>query len=281
MGLLRPPWYFNDCTDNFTGTPVSSLCGTAVAPGVSNADGTAVSLLSALAHDVHLLVIAFGGYALANNNANALFDVLVDPAGGTSWTAFINDLLCGFTPVPATTNAGIQQYYYFPVYIKAGTSVGGRARTAPVGGPTNPRVAIWAFGNPSRPAMWWCGSAVESLGINAASSAGTTISPGGTGAAGTWTTIGTSTAPYGAVQFGIQGPDGTATAKGGHWELGVGSTVVPAHAHHTSCDTSENLTRTGTVGPIWCDRPSGTVWQMRGTLSGATENYNGAVYGVY
>lgn len=282
MGLLVPPWYFNDCSDNLTGTPVSGTPGTGIAAGTSSSDGTSTAVLTALAHDVHFLVVALGGYGAAGVNANTLFDVLVDPAGGTSWTAFINDLVCGMTPPPATTNAGIQVYYYFPVFIKSGTSVGGRARQSGTGAVANPRVMMWAFGNPSRPDAWWCGSGVETLGAVPTSSQGTTITPGASGVAGTWTTIGTSTHPYGALQFGIQGPDGTATAKGGYWELGISSLVFPAaQTLYTAVNTAESNARTGTVVPIWCDIPSNTTFQMRGTLSGAAENYNGAVYGVY
>lgn len=282
MSLGVMPWGFADCTDNLTGTPPAALIGTNFTAGASNADGTVVEVLGDLAHDVHFLVVAIGGINTSAANNNALLDVLVDPAGGTSWASLIDDLVCGFTPTPTAGTAGLQMYYYFPLYIKAGASLAVQARTARASNTTTGRVCMWAYGNPSRPDNWWCGSKVESLGINAASSEGTTVTAGNSGTFGSWTDIGTSSYRYGAVQFGMNGSDSITTALAYYWQLGIGSAQFPGSPTlWQSTSANEVAARSGMAGPIWCDTPASTTWQIRGTSNSTSENFNGAVYGVH
>ncbi len=56
MGLINaagPSWAF--CTHNLPSSVDAASLGTSCTSGVSNADGTAVTLLSALSHDVEYL----------------------------------------------------------------------------------------------------------------------------------------------------------------------------------------------------------------------------------
>lgn len=281
MALITPPFSFADVTDNLTGTPdTGSAPGTGVVSGASsNSDGTPVTLLSALAHDVHYLQIGIGRGAINSNATNYLLDILVDPAGGTSWSDLISDIACGFLAAPAAGGASLAMTLFFPIWIPAGASIGAQGRCS-IGALTK-QVFITAYGNPSRPDMWWCGQGVETLGVTPASSVGTTITPGASGGAGTYTDIGASTYRYGAVQFSIQGPDNAATAKGGYWNIGIGSARLPGSPTiYTSMSTAETLGYCNNA-PIWCDVPAGTTFQIAGTLSGTAEDYNGAVYGVY
>lgn len=280
--LILPPFQFANGTDNLTGIPPAATVGTNFAAGASNADGSAVGVLSALAHDVHYLIVGIGGISLAAADSQALLDVLIDRAGGTSWSSLIDDLICGFSPIPAAGTAGIQQWYHFPLWVPAGAALGVQARTAHSANITTGRVVMYAYGGPSRPDMWWCGQAVESLGIDAASSKGTNVTPGNAGTYGSWTTIGTSTARYGAVQFGVNGSDGTAANIGYYWQFGHGSTKLPGSPTcYASVSSNEVAARTGFSQPILCDVAGGTIWQARGVASGTAEVFNAAVYGVY
>lgn len=283
MSLILQPFKFCNSVDNLVGTPSGTgVFGTNFTANSSNSDGTAVTVLSALAFDVHQLVIAIGGISLASANSNCLLDVLVDPAGGTSWSPLIDDLVCGMTPIVGTAS-GPGNIYAFPIFIKAGSSIGVRARTAHTTNITTGRIVMWAYGNPSRPDMWWCGQKVESLGINAGSSKGTNVTPGNSGTYGSWATIGTSSARYGAVQFQMNGTDGSAVALGYYFQLGVGSTKLPGSPTIArTLTTSEVGALTGPGNPIWCDVPASTPWQIRATCSSTgAEVWNGAVYGVY
>lgn len=282
MSLILPPWYFANAVDNITGTPVANDFGTAFTAGANNADGAAVSVLSALAFDVHYLIVGIAGINTTATDTNALMDVLIDPAGGTSWASLIDDLVCGMTPIIGTLR-GMNRWYHFPVFIPSGAALGVQARNASAGAITSGRVTLKAFGNPSRPEMWWCGSKVESLGITAASSKGTNVTPGDTGAAGTWTTIGTTTGDYGAVQFGVNGSDSGAVARGYIWQIGYSSVQLPGspNFYYGMSASEESTAQEGFNQLIPCSIPNGTVMQARATCSGTNEVFNAAIYGVY
>lgn len=280
MSLIVPPFQWAYGVNNLTGTPPAANWGTQITAGANNADGTAVSVISATTADIQFLCIGISGYNTSTANMQVLMDILQDPAGGTAWASLIDDLICGFTPTLAASGQSFSLFYYFPLWIKAGTSIGAQARCAHTSTQSG-RVAIWAFGEPSRPDAWWCGQKVESLGINAASSSGTNVTPGDSGTFGSWTTIGTSTGRYGAVQMGVNGSDATSAALGYFWQLGYGSAQMPAAPVWFTCNTTSEIGQRCFPFPLNCDVPSGTTWQVRGTASGASaEVHNVAVYGV-
>jgi hypothetical protein len=280
MSLILPPWGFANSVSNLTGTPPAQNAGTTFSAGLSNVDGTAVSVLSALDFDCHYLVVSFSGL---NTNAalgRALADILVDPAGGTSWSALIDDLVVGFTTAPGN-GGGIPLIYRFPVFIAAGSSLGVRARTSHTVSLTAGRIIIQAYGNPSRPEMWWCGQKVESLGITAASSKGVDVTPGNTGTFGSWTTIGTTTGRYGAVQFSPHASSAASTASGYYWQIGSDSVQLPgSQTMYATVAAQESRANNG-QDMIWCDIPEGTVLQLRATCSTTAEVFDAAIYGVY
>src|SRR5215211_2854506 len=135
MGLMIPYWGWANASSNITGTPATTE-GTLVTGGSANTDGSTVTLLSALGHDCELLEI--GSHTSSANAANtsALLDIMIDPAGGTSWatTPLISDLLTGYTGSLTATGPGIVRWFYFPIWIKSGTSIGARVRSATASG---------------------------------------------------------------------------------------------------------------------------------------------------
>jgi hypothetical protein len=277
MSLATSPWVFARCTTNFPAAP-SATAGTAFTAGASGVDGTAVALLSALTHDVHFLRIRVGAVNLSGANCNAAGDLLVDPAGGTSWSALINDLACGFTHAVSVAGS-FDQVYEFPIYIPAGTSIGWRAKTAhtiDIAGV----VLVEAYGEPANPAMWWCGQGVETLGI--ADSAGTSIASGNTGEWGSWTSVGSPTTRlYKAVQLGINGSDAGALQVFYYFQLGYGSTQLPGMPNlWLVMTTAENGSRISS-GLVTCSIPAGTQLQARGMCSGTAEPIFVAAYGIY
>ncbi len=282
--LGTAPPVFAYCSDNHAWPGATDLRddGTAFTAGASDADAAAVTLLSALAHDVHFLRIRLNGIFLSTADANAVGDILVDPSGGTSWSALVNDLACGFTNNTATANGtsgGV--VYEFPLYIAAGSTVGWRAKTAHTADITTGLAFIEAFGEPSRPEMWWCGSGVETLGVS--DSKGTSITPGASGAWGSWTSVGsTTTRHYRSVQLGINGSDATAALKVYRFQLGSGSQQCPGSPTSASTyTTSENGFRTWS-GATACNIPVGTQMQARGMSAAVSpENIFVGIYGVY
>jgi hypothetical protein len=284
MGLIVPQWGWANCSTNLSGTPSASTIGTTVTAGASNADGTSVSLLGALAHDCEYLVLGIGNFSISAGNGSALLDILIDPAGGTTWAAnpLINDLLAGYTGLPNGTVFGAMRWFHFPIWIKSGTSIGARARNARAA-TTAGSVVAFAYGGNSQPSSWWCGQSVTELGITPATSLGTSHTPGNTGVFSAWANLGAALpAPAGALQFAVSGgAQATMTSIAYFMEFGIGSTRI-GPPHYCVASTSEafsNLQSSG--GPVFCDLASGSQLQVRGTASGTAQALDVAAYAVH
>lgn len=280
--LLLPDFYFADRVDNYPSTP-TLLNGTSVSSGASaNTDGSVVTALSALAFDACLLVVGPGIAGASNTLVNGCLDVMRDPAGGTSWASFIDDLWSGGHASHVAGGAGSQQFWHFPVFIKAGTSLGFRLRLN-IAGPIAGTFQIAAYGNPSHPEMWWCGQGVETIGVTAASSAGTAVTPGNSGSFGSWTSVGsTTTKRFGAIQMGLGRNDNSSLAINYHWEMGYGSNRLPGSpTFHNSSTTGEQSQHNCFDQLIRCDILPGTQMQVRGKASGTGEAYQVAIHGVW
>lgn len=274
---------FTWSADNLEGATLTSGTPgeTVVSGGSANTDGTEDVLLTALAKDACYLVLELN---CANTStaidANRQVDILIDPAGGTSYSSFIDDILLGYS---AQNGLGPQLRLCFPVWIPAGASLGVRSRAVAVSVASS--VVAYVWGEPRHPEMWWCGSGVETLGSVAASSKGTDFTPGTSNSWGSWTTVGSSTKRYGAVQFGCSGPATTTLNAGSYTvEWGVGSTMLPGSWRHrlSSHSPNEYMTRGSISAPIWCDVASGTTWQVRGNCNTSpAQDLNAVVHGVY
>jgi hypothetical protein len=276
-----PPWYFSYCTDNQPSTPSQGSHGTSCTPGVSNADGTAVSLIAAISHDVHRLCVHVSNTQTAGAAYYALLDILIDLAGGSSWSSWIDDLTVGFLGADTTSlNSGV--WFDFPIWLPAGASIGAQMRTSHTVA-VDARISIWAFGEPSRPDMWWCGQGVETLGVTAASSRGTAVTPGSSSAYGSWTSVGsTTTRRYGAIQLGTNGTDASMSAINYHFQIGRGSQPLPGcPIILKGAATTETGATLAPCGPIWCDIEAGAQLQVRGKASGTAEVWDCALYGVH
>lgn len=268
-------------TDNLTGTPSASVPGTNFTAGANNADGTVVAVLgTAVANDIHLIQIGIGGISISTGDSNALLDLLYDPAGGTAWQVLIADLVCGFTPIPVAAGSAISLWYTFPLYVKSGATFAVQARTAHTADITTGRVILSVSGLGRRQENWWCGTGVESIGINASSSKGTTITPGNASYSA-FASVGSTTANrIRFLQFAVNGSDATAANFGYFFQCGRGGVKLPFPTIYRSMTTTE-VGQNTMVYPCWVDIPIGTQLQARAISNGAGEDFNVALYGVY
>ena len=280
MALLLKPPSWGRYVDNFTGTP-SNTPGTAVTAGASNADGSTGTLLTAVPFDVEMMMFGFLNYNTTGTNTATLIDILVDPAGGTTWDTtnpLINDLLAGQSAT-VTGLVGIPMWYHFPLWYKSGASFGARARNAS-GSTVAGRVVMIAKGGNGNPGSYWCGQSVESIGITAASSTGTAHTPGNSGSFSSWANIGsTQVGNGGAVQFGVHSAQSTLTAIQYYFQFGIASTQIGPTIHRI-CTTAEQGSNSQT-GPIWYASPNGTQWMARATASGTAVAHAVAIYVVH
>lgn len=172
---------FQATVDNYGSTYTDTGIGTSVTSGTANNKGTAVSLISgaSVTDDVFGISILFSGGSSNAAVRNFLADILVDPAGGSSWTTIINNL-CFHGPSLAVGG----YWFYFPLFIKNGSSIG--VQTQCSNASTACRCAVRLYCRPSRPDSIKVGSIVETFGATTASSDGTAITPG-TNAMGSYT----------------------------------------------------------------------------------------------
>lgn len=186
----------------------SATPGTAVTPGASNAEGswTAIASSANIAYDVCLIYIAVGGGATSANAKNHLLDIGVDPAGGTSYSAIVSNLVCGQSQAVTT---GWDEFV-FPLRIKAGSSVAVRVQGSNATAGTV-RVVADFYGRPTNPEMVACGSYSETIGT-ITNSNGVSITPGNA-AEGSWTSLGTTAKDLWHWQLGVQVDNGTITAQ--------------------------------------------------------------------
>jgi hypothetical protein len=205
-----PPCGFGLVIDSITARPTSSAMGTSVT-GHASADTKSnyqeIFSAAAVTHDVYGIRISAGVLAVNAETRMVLFDVATDPAGGTSYSPVINNL--AFMPI-TTTMAGANSFF-FPLYIKAGSSIAIRAQCGTGGVSTQYRV--WLYCKPTRPEQWRVGTYVQTLGATTASTTGTAVTPGTT-SEGSWASIGTTTLPTWYWQAAVLIDDSTITANG-------------------------------------------------------------------
>ena len=140
--------------------------------------------------DAMLVAVCINSNSSSTFARDTLVDIGVDPAGGTSYTVLLPDLLGSCAG--ALEHIGV--WYVFPVFVKSGSTIAARAavNNATVG---TLLVNVILFGKPTRPDLVKCGAKVTAYGITAASSRGTTVTPG-TDVEGSWTQIVASTSEF-------------------------------------------------------------------------------------
>ena len=279
-GLSRFNWRYDNYGANPGATP-----GTSVTPGISNAEGSWTQIASSanIANDVYgfALRISDNSVATPTTGKNFLCDIGVDPAGGTSYTAVISNIVCG-SAGPITAAGGHQ--FYFPLFIKAGSSVAARIQGSH-GTATASRVAARFFGRPTRPEAVPIGSFSETIGT-ITNSNGVSFTPGNA-ADGSWVSLGTTTNPCWWWQLAYQIDNGTITAEYTYIELawgdGSNKNVILRLMHQgtTSEQTGAIMNENLNAFQAYCPVPAGGNLYIRGRCNNAPDTgYNGGAIGI-
>ncbi len=178
----------NSVTD---GTQPATTLGPNIVPG-NNVYGSYVTIItgSLVTDDVYGIMLIPHGNNVSTAARDTIMTVGIDSAGSNNYVDFIPDLLVSSAGALSAANGhvgGIR--YYFPLFIKAGTSIGvkGSVNNATV---SSFNCFVSLFCKPSRPELVKAGSFVRTFGANAAASRGTLVTLG-TGSEGAWTELGT------------------------------------------------------------------------------------------
>lgn len=246
--------------------------------GGNNTKGSWVQIFtgSEIAYDVWRITINIGSGAASASARDTILDVGYDPAGGSSYTVLIPDLLAA-NSAPYATFGSIT--YRFPIHIPAGSSVAVRASV----NNSTATLRAWATvdGRPTNPEMVWKGTKVEAIGITAATSSGTTVTPGTT-SEGSWTSLGTVSerARYWEVGLGVN--DSTMAAVGYHLDLSAGSSGgdVAIITDALTCTTSAEQQFSSSNGTYRTVGAGSTIWGRCQCSGTADSNISLAAYAV-
>lgn len=260
--------------------PAASL-GTTHAPGTSGSKaGSYTEIVSGAncARDVFGLFVNFNSNNFAAENRNTTVDIGVDPSGGSSYTILIPDLFAG--------NAAPYQLgghsYYFPIWIKAGSSIGIRAATAAATARTL-KCFMQVYGSPRNKAACKVGTKCKAYGVSGTGGVAVTS---GTASEGSWTSLAASIAeaPF-YWEVGLHCADTTMMGVFYHADLGYGDgsnkRVIVSDKLFVSTSTSEQLGSAGGDG-MWAQvKAGGTVYGRLQCSGTADSSLTMAAWGVY
>lgn len=195
------------------GTRPSATWGTSVTPAqntFTTAAWAEVFAGAAVVNDVWGVSVLVHANSVATAARDTLLNIGIDPAGGTSYSTIIPQLLVSCAGGLGTGGGNV--CYYFPIRIPAGSSIAAQAsvNNATVG---TLRVIVGLFGLPRHPHLTRVGSYVTAIGTVAGSSRGTTVTVGTT-SDGSWTSLGTPTKEHWYWQLGF-GVNDSSMSSGG------------------------------------------------------------------
>jgi hypothetical protein len=283
LAQLGVPWPSFGWVYDSGDTPASTY-GVSVTLGLSSAEGswTQVASSANCAYDVYGFLLWIGGTTTSAINHECTLDVGVDPAGGSSYTEVIPNLLCGKSTTLVTGNAFCR---YFPLFIKAGSSIAVRGSTSYSGQPGGCRVRIMLFGKPSNPHQIRAGQYAEGIGT-VTSNSGVSFTPV-SGSEGSWASLGTTTRSlwWAVLTFSIS--NGTIAAQYTNIDLAVGDgsnyDIIIENLPCFCYGTAEIIAQPSDMGHIrghW-EIPAGATLYVRGRCSTTpATGYNARVIGI-
>ncbi len=255
---------------------------TSFATGAASTSKTAtpVQVIASTDFDVHAVRIAFSGVANSTSDSQFAADLMV--GASTAEEVIWGDIIMGGSGgYGGVTGVNGPSQSMMPLYIPAGERLSVRAasnRTA-----VTMYCQIWLYGGTHSP-RWPVGSRVTTYGIGTLP-AGTTITPGASGAQGSWTQItASSTYDHTCWMPGFQGGlDTTKQLRG--YTVGVGFGAATEQEIATWSYWQNDLETAQGMFPCWWAEqhvPSGTRLGMRASSSGTLDggSYNGVIYAI-
>jgi hypothetical protein len=232
-----------------------------------------------IAQNVYGFLVTVTSGFLSANQKDHLLDIGVDPAGGSSYTAIINNIVCG-----QTAAVGNGKTFYFPMFIKSGSSVAARVQGSNATAGTV-RIAMIFYGQPSNPEVVLVGQYSETIGA-ITGSAGVAFTPG-TGAESSWVSLGTTTRSLWWWQLCVQVSNATITAHYVHVDLAYGDATNPIPIIQNLFmfygGTTEDQRQANYQAMLegFCEVPAGAALYVRGWSDAAPPSgYNAVAVGV-
>ena len=261
-----------------TGTVGTLTPGTSVTTGAAaSTKGTAVELIASTSFDAFWVTIMAAIYGAAGSASEGSMDILT---GAATEDILIPNLLMGYCGGMDGAGKGPKRWD-FPLYIPAGTRLAAQA----AGALTSTAMQVWIFlygGNGIPP--FRVGTRVTTYGMGTVPN-GTAITPGISGAEGSWTEIVASTTydHFALVPSFQPSADSTINIRAYALDLGVGAATEEEimRSYWYSADNGERMEGPLNSMPCFQDIPAASRLVMRVSNSGANDGgYNGVIHGV-
>lgn len=268
--------------DNWGTDPATTYGTLLTANATPNSEGAYSTLIAdtSITSDCYWMHVMVHTNSATTAARNVLLDLAVDPAGGTSFTNIISNIVVGDAPAP--TAAGLKSYI-FPYYIKAGSELGARIQSS-IASVTS-RVAVRLYGQPTNPLMVPRGTISQTMGT-ITNSNGQSFTPGNA-ADGSWVDLGATSYPMWWWQLGYQIDNGTITAEYTYIEVAWGDasnkhTILKTTHGGTTAEVAAYITDSHL---IMCEAympvPAGANIYIRGRCNNAPDTgYNATVIGI-
>lgn len=260
----------------------SNTVGTSVTPGASSAEGNWTQIASGanIAQSVYGVFLLINSGATSASAKNHIIDIGYDPAGGSSYTAKITDLIVGQSAAyGGQLSAG--RAFYFPLSIPPGSTVAVRVQGSS-GTAGTIRVGATFYGRPTRPEMIRSSGYSETIGA-VASTLGVSFTPGNSGAEGAWTSLGTTTRDLWWFQLGVQLNNATFSLNTSYqFDLAYGDGTnmhMIIENHMATVTTAESLQTLLSSGE--CLVPAGSTLYVRGSCANTADTgWNANAVGI-
>jgi hypothetical protein len=246
--------------------------GTAVTPGTSN-KGSWAQLIASTTSGSYGVIICVNSNTASAASRNTITDIGIGAAG--SEAVLIPDLISG--NAAGYTLGGI--WYYFPVYIPAGSRIAARGQGTVT---TAYRVFAQTLQQPLNASQIRKASFVDALGVSGVN--GTSVTSGTT-SKGSWVSLGTTTNRLWWWQVGVQ-VDSTDTAHNTtvyHIDLAVGNSTTRdtiISDLQFIVNTNEYASNPPLSAGVEYPCPSGSEIWVRAQCSGTTDPLRIVAYGA-
>jgi hypothetical protein len=259
------------------GSVGSTTWGTSVTTGsTSSTKGTPAEIFSSTSFDAFWILIVAHSYQATVSDCRGALDILI---GSATEEVLIPNLLFGYAA--NVSNLQGPKMWQFPLYIPAGSRIAAQA----AGGRTSTafRVGIDLYGGDGSP-PFRVGSKVTTYGMGTVPS-GTAITPGASGAEGSWTEIVVATSEDHFAFYPSFQPNGdTSISNAGYAiDIGVGSATeeMIGESFMYGANTSEAMAGPWGQLPVFADVPSGSRLVMRASNSVANDaGYDAVIHAV-
>lgn len=257
----------------------AATIGTSVTTGgSSNTKGTAAELIAATAFDAYRVLVIASSYGSSGVASEGALDILI---GAATEEVLIPNLLMGNCGGGLASPGNSPKVWDFPLYIPAGSRLAAQAAGARTA--TAMRVAVFLYGGNGIPPQR-VGTKVTTYGMGTVPN-GTSITPGASGAEGSWTQIAAATSEdhFAFVPSFQIATDTSMQARNYAMVIGIGAATEEEIMQSYLFGGDINEYMGGPFNPMPCfqDVPSGTRLVARVSNNGTNDAaYNACIHAV-